>query len=73
MKSIRRQLTVSLLGALSVMVLAGGAASYLLVRLYLIRQCDAALKSKAHALAALTTVTPAGLDFDVLEPCLCQR
>lgn len=53
MRSIREDLTRSLLVALVVLLLVGGFAAYLGVQAFLVSQFDAALLGKGRALAAL--------------------
>ncbi len=54
MNSIRRQLTLSLVGGLILILVLCGAVLYLYVRHVLIRQFDERLLSEARAFAAMS-------------------
>ena len=60
MKSIRQQLTASLLLSLFLVVAVCGTLLYVLIKKSLTRDFDAALLAKARALSALTMREPAG-------------
>jgi signal transduction histidine kinase len=64
MTTIRGRLLALLLTGLAVVLAAGGAAVYWIARAGLVRQLDASLETRAHALASLVTQEQQGLVFD---------
>lgn len=65
MRSIRQDLTARLLLALLLIVVASGAASYLLIRNAVGKYFDETLDHYARALASLVEVETGGLDVDI--------
>jgi two-component system sensor histidine kinase QseC len=71
MKSIRRQLTQSLVLGILLIAGGGGAVSYLTMRAALLRQFDDALLAKAQAVAGFTEIERGGrleVDPEALRP-----
>lgn len=63
MKTIRGRLLVTLLSGLALVLVAGGAAVYLLARASLVQQFDEGLQTRAQTIAALVTYEPPRLVF----------
>jgi two-component system sensor histidine kinase QseC len=65
--SIRARLLLTLLCGLAAVLVAGGAAVYWIADSGLTAQFDEGLESRAHALASLVKLEPAGLVFEVSD------
>ena len=70
MKSIRQELTRSLLVALVVLLLVGGFATYFGVRAFLVSQFDAALVGKGRALTALVELEDGRIQLELTDEML---
>ncbi len=70
MKSIRKQLTLSLLIGFGLLLASGTAALYLSTRQILLRDFDALLLTKARGLASLTEIHDGKVTFDFEEELL---
>ena len=68
MKSIRQQLTVSLVLGFSLLLGAGGLSVYFLTRTALVREFDEGLRAKATALVSQTSVDHGRLGIEDLPP-----
>jgi signal transduction histidine kinase len=64
-KSIRRQLTLTILPGFGLLLISSGMGIYLLTRVALLNEFDAGLHAKALALMSLTEQGQDGIQFDV--------